>query len=94
MTPDLIHLPARCSTTSAEGMFAQLLESQKRDVPVTIDASDVASLGQAVLQLLIAAQRDFAERGRAFAITDPSDAFLAAVRLSGCEAHLEIGARA
>jgi len=94
MTPDLIQLPARCSTAAAEDMLALVLESRKRDMPIRIDASGVTSIGQAVLQLLIVARRDFVRRGQDFVIADPSEAFLAAVRMSGCEQHLEIEAGA
>lgn len=87
---DTIQLPPRCSTASADDMLSALLASRTRDVSVAIDASRVKSIGQAVLQILIAARTDCARRGRSFAIVDPSTEFLAAARLSRCDHHLDL----
>ncbi len=51
--------------------------------PVTLDAANVARLGALCLQVLLAASRDWTERGEAFVIQDPSNAFTETLRLFG-----------
>jgi anti-anti-sigma regulatory factor len=87
---DPVRLPAHCSTASADDTLRALLDRQKHDVPVTIDASAVTSIGQAVLQILVAGQIDCRRRKRAFVILDPSPAFLAAARTSRFDNHLDL----
>jgi len=57
---------------------------------VTIDASAVTSIGQAVLQILVAGQIDCQRRKRAFVILDPSPAFVAAARTSRFDGRFDI----
>lgn len=69
-----VKLPAYCTTMVAGELRASLLAGAVR-----IDASEVESVGQAVLQLLVAART---HAGEAFGIVDPSPAF--ADRVAAC----------
>jgi anti-anti-sigma regulatory factor len=73
-TMDIVKLPAHCTTTASADLHASLLAGA-----LTLDASDVESVGQAVLQLLVAAR---VEAGDGFAIIDPSPAFVD--RITAC----------
>ncbi len=84
-----VKLPARCATTVAEDLRVQLVLACERDGGIEIDASEVESLGQAVLQLLVAAQAEAAASGLPFAITNPSPAF--AERAVACRLGEAIG---
>jgi len=85
--PEPVLLPAHCGTVAAAAVRDQLLGAARGDTAV--DASAVESLGQAVLQLLLAAARDAAAAGRGFAILDPSSAF--AGRVSRCGLAQSLG---
>jgi anti-anti-sigma regulatory factor len=87
---DLIRLPSSCSTATAGETLAALLERQQKDVSVAIDASGVTNIGQAVLQILVAARIDFQKRRRGFSILDPSAAFLTAARTGRFDRHLNL----
>ncbi len=71
-----VKLPARCATTVAEDLRVELVLACERDGGIEIDAGEVESLGQAVLQLLVAAKAEAAASGLPFAITNPSPAFV------------------
>jgi anti-anti-sigma regulatory factor len=51
-----IRLPAHCGTAAAPALHRTLAEAAAGGVPLAIDAGEVESLGQAVLQLLLAAR--------------------------------------
>jgi len=76
-----VKLPAHCTTTAAAGLHASLLAGA-----LTLDASEVESVGQAVLQLLVAAR---AEAGEDFAIVNPSPAFVD--RITNCRLAEAVG---
>ena len=76
-----VKLPAHCTTTVAAGLHASLLAGA-----LTLDASEVESVGQAVLQLLVAAR---AEAGADFTIVDPSPAFVD--RITNCRLAEAVG---
>lgn len=75
MTPDrTIRLPAHCVTTTADELRARLVMASDDGGEILVDASEVESLGQAVLQLLLAAHTE-AKDGAGLAIVKPSAAF-------------------
>ncbi|WP_242139732.1 MULTISPECIES: STAS domain-containing protein [unclassified Sphingomonas] len=89
---DQICLPAHGTTVTAEDLKVRLVLAANFGERVTIDASSVESVGQAVLQLLIAARIDSQAAGRAFAIVNPSPAFAARISALGLNHTLAIGA--
>jgi anti-anti-sigma regulatory factor len=68
-------LPSHGSTVIAEDFRVQLVMAIDEDGPVRIDASGVESVGQAVLQLLLAAREEADRREQPFEIVAPSPAF-------------------
>ena len=70
-----IRLPAMGTTVAAEELHRALLAAGRGTAPIAVDASDVESVGQAVLQLLVAHAAASRSLGRPFAITNPSRAF-------------------
>lgn len=68
-----VALPAQCGTAAAGGLREALLRAGGAGA-VRVDASAVASLGQAVLQLLLAARRTAEAGGLPFDIGSPSTA--------------------
>ena len=81
--PGVVTLPESCSTVAAEELRVQLVMAL--DAPeggVSVDASAVDSVGQAVLQLLVAAKREADAAGKAFTITNPTPAF--SERVTSC----------
>ncbi len=78
-----VKLPAYCNTAAAADLHPVLVEACSGDTPVAIDASEVESLGQAVIQLLVAAAADAdSHRGPPVAVIHPSAAF--AQRIAAC----------
>lgn len=75
-----IILPANGTTVAAEDLQVRLVLAADRLPAISIDASEVENVGQAVLQLLVAARREAADKALDFEILAPSDAFLARVR--------------
>ena len=71
-----IRLPAHGTTVTAEDMRVRLVMAADFEGRTVIDASEVESIGQAMLQLLVAAHRDASQSGQPFAIQDPSPAFV------------------
>jgi anti-anti-sigma regulatory factor len=80
---DTIHLPAHGTTVTAEDLKVRLVLAANLGDRVNVDASDVESVGQAVLQLLIAARVDAQEAGHSFAIVNPSPSFTARITALG-----------
>jgi len=74
-----IRLPAHGTTVTAEDLRIHLVLAADYRERTEVDASGVESIGQAVLQLLVAARRDAAQAGQPFAILDPSPAFVTRV---------------
>jgi len=77
-----LRLPAHCTTVAAEELRVQLVLAADLDGAIEVDASEVESIGQATLQLLVAARVEMDGAGQRFAILDPSPAF--ADRVSRC----------
>lgn len=78
-----IMLPAHATTVSAEELKVRLVLAADLEGAVTVDASEVESVGQAALQLLLAARSEAQASGRTFAIVDPSAVFTARITALG-----------
>jgi len=86
--PDLaddrsLRLPVNANTVSAEDLKVRLVLAADLDEEIHIDASQVDSVGQAVLQLLIAARDEAENKGLEFEIINPSPAFMERVAACG-----------
>ena len=77
-----LRLPAHGTTVVAEDLRVRLVIACDLDAEVVVDASEVESVGQAVLQLLIAAREEALRNGQTFAISNPSPAFVH--RITAC----------
>jgi anti-anti-sigma regulatory factor len=84
-----VRLPAHGTTVTAEDLRVQLVVAADVDDVVEVDASQAESVGQAVLQLLVAARAEAAANGQAFRITNPSQAFIE--RVTSCRLADAIG---
>lgn len=71
-----LRLPAHCTTVTAEDIRVRLVLAADLDGAIEVDASEVESIGQATLQLLVAAHIEADTRGQRFAVVDPSPAFV------------------
>tara|TARA_B100000678_G_scaffold14179_1_gene11198 strand:- start:954 stop:1304 length:351 start_codon:yes stop_codon:yes gene_type:complete len=70
-----VTLPVNGTTATAEELRVQLVLALDGEGPGEIDASEVENAGQAVLQLLVAAQAEARSAGRPLTFTNPSAAF-------------------
>lgn len=77
-----VRLPAHCSTVAADELRIQLVIAADHAATIAIDASEVETIGQAVLQLLIAARAEAGRNGGVLALERPSAAF--AERVTRC----------
>ena len=77
-----IALPASCDRAATKALYTEICEALG-PAPLTIDASAVERVGQAMLQVLIAAGRS----DGGIVIDQPSAAFCEAVKMVGLE-HL------
>jgi anti-anti-sigma regulatory factor len=77
-----IRLPAHCSTVTADDLRVRLVLAAELGDGIAVDASEVESIGQAVIQLLIAARAEAEREGGTLTIDHPSPAF--ADRLARC----------
>ncbi|MDB5671875.1 MAG: hypothetical protein JWO25_2834 [Alphaproteobacteria bacterium] len=77
-----LRLPANGTTVVAEDLRTRLVMASDLDHEIIVDASDVETVGQAVLQLLVAARCEALRAGRFFAIANPSFAF--SERVTAC----------
>ena len=84
-----VRLPAHAVTTTAEELRVGLVLACDVAGGIEIDASDVESIGQAVLQLLVAARAEADAKGLPFTITSSSPAF--ADRVTACRLARRIG---
>lgn len=91
LAPDLgtIRLSGHATTVTAEDLQAQLVAAADFADGTSIDASDVLSVGQAVLQLLIAARTEATANGRDFGFVAASPAF--SERVASCQLAQAIG---
>ena len=87
--PGVIRLTGHGSTVTAEDLRAELVLAADSGSMTSIDASELLSVGQAVLQLLIAARQDAALHNHPFHFTGASAAF--AERVVGCQLAESIG---
>ncbi|MDF0542518.1 STAS domain-containing protein [Sphingobium sp. H39-3-25] len=78
-----LRLPVHGTTVTAEDLRVRLVLSSDTDSETLVDASDVESVGQAVLQLLIAAKAEADSSGQPFKITNPSPALVERVTACG-----------
>lgn len=72
----VVALPANGTTTAAEELRNQLVCAAELGGSTVIDGSAVQTIGQAVLQLLVAARRTAAAEGRSCIITGASAAMM------------------
>ena len=68
-------LPENGTTVLAEELRVRLVMALDSPDPVEIDASQVENVGQAVLQLLVAAHDEAREADKPFTFINPSAAF-------------------
>jgi anti-anti-sigma regulatory factor len=81
-----LRLPANGTTVIAEDLRVRLVLAADLDDEILVDASEVENVGQAVLQLLVAARAEAERSGQQFIISNPSKAFtdrVTACRLAG-----------
>lgn len=71
-----LRLPAHGTTVTAEDLRVRFVLAADLDDAIEVDASEVESVGQAVLQLLVAARNEAAANGQPFRIVNPSPAFV------------------
>ncbi|MGN6374342.1 MAG: STAS domain-containing protein [Sphingomonas sp.] len=71
-----IVMPAHAGTVTAEDLKVRLILAADFGDGMMVDASAVESVGQGVLQVLLAARREAEETGQSFAIVDASPAFV------------------
>ena len=84
-----VKLPANAVTATAESLRAQLVTLLDGPGPAAIDASEVENVGQAVLQLIVAAQSQARAAGQSLEIINPSPAFCE--RVEQCRLSESIG---
>lgn len=70
-----VRLPVHGTTVTAEDLRVRLVLAADLNDVLEVDASEVESVGQAVLQLLVAARVEAASNGQTFRIVYPSQAF-------------------
>jgi len=78
-----LRLPVHGTTAAAEDVRVRLVLAADLDAEMIIDASEVESVGQAVLQTLVAARNEARLNGQPFIITNPSPAFVDRVQRCG-----------
>lgn len=82
-------LPAHGTTAIAEDWHPRLAAAADAGEAIEVDASEAETIGQAMLQLLVAARVDAIGHDRAFTITNPSRAF--SDRVTGCALAESLG---
>jgi anti-anti-sigma regulatory factor len=71
-----LRLPAHATTVTAEDLRVRLVLAFDFDEAIEVDASESESVGQAVLQLLVAARGEASRNDHDFRIANPSPAFV------------------
>ncbi len=84
-----LRLPAHCTTVTAEDLHVRFVLASDFDGEISVDASEVESIGHAVLQLLVAARAEAGRNGQPFVINNPSTAFVE--RVQGCRLADAVG---
>lgn len=87
--PGTICLAGHGTTVTAQDLRMRLVAASDLEKATAIDASELLSVGQAVLQLLIAAKRDAEKHDRRLNYTGASAAF--SERVEGCQLANAIG---
>ena len=82
-----VSLPPHGSTVLAEDLRVQLVVASDVDGDLVIDGADVESIGQAVLQLLIATKAEAERNGQTFTIANPSEALRRRISACGLSDH-------
>lgn len=82
-----IELPSRADRAAAEALLPTLRDAVAAG-DVAIDGAQVAQIGQAMLQMLIATRRSAESAGHGFALT-ASDAMRATLAIAGAEALVD-----
>ncbi len=85
----MVVLPANGTTVAAEDLQARLVLAADLAGEIRIDAAAVENVGQAVLQLLLAAREEAEAKGIDFTIANPSPAFRA--RVTACRLEDALG---
>lgn len=78
-----LNLPSRCDRAAAEALKPELTDGVAAG-HLVLDGTAVAQIGQAMLQLLVAARRTASAQGRRLDIT-PSEAMRGTARMTGLE---------
>lgn len=81
-----ITLPLRCDRMAAVAFYPELNDAVSAQTPIFIDGSDVEQIGQAMLQILVAATRNSDD----LVIVNPSAEFEDAVRLAKLDEVLDL----
>ncbi len=84
----VVILPTHGVTVTAEALKTHLVAAADAQDDIVVDASAVESVGQAVLQLLLAARIESEAHGHRFIIKNPSPAFLARTEALGLNDRL------
>ena len=84
-----IELPQRADRAAAEALLPVLRDAVAKG-DVEVDGTHVAQIGQAMLQLLIAARRSAEAAGNGFALA-ASDTMRATLAIAGAEALVDGG---
>lgn len=84
----IIQLPTHGVTVTAEEFKVRLVLAADFGGDLVVDASAVESVGQAVLQLLLAARTEAEATGHRLVIKNPSPAFLARTEALGLNDRL------
>jgi anti-anti-sigma regulatory factor len=84
-----VTLPSRCDRASAIALHGELRDKLKAG-PVAIDGSDVAALGQTMLQLLLSARQTADRNGQTLTIT-PSEKMRATLINAGADPDMLCG---
>lgn len=84
-----LKLPVHGTTVAAEDLKVRLVLAADIDGEMVVEAGEVESVGQAVLQLLAAARIEAEQSGQSFRIANPSQAFID--RVVACQLADAIG---
>ena len=82
-----VALPPHGSTVVAEDLRVRLVMACDADGDIVVDGADVESVGQAVLQLLIATREEAERNGQTFTIANPSEALRRRISACGLSDH-------
>jgi anti-anti-sigma factor len=86
--PPAVRLQGNVGTAEAADLHRQALATLTPDREVVVDCSELAYLGGAALQVLLAWQRDLAARSRRLILADVGPAVQATLRLAGSSSLL------